>query len=582
MKKIIALLLALVMVFGLVACAAKEEAPAADAPAADAPAADAPAADAPAADAPVEDEAKVYPTITMLGNDAATPAGLIGGFRGEALAKRGLTVEMWAYSEDKVNAVLASEELPDIMVLNREQLNELAGTGLFLCLDEYVTEEYIPHINANELLELGRQHTRDNYSGGTGELYGIPLMIGPAADVTNTLDTIVEMMPKLNWQYYAGIGYPEVHNMEDYLDVIEQMVEAYPEVDGEPTYGLLLENSIDAGAGYFSNAGMYVNFFGWTLDNGKYLVERNMATGETRNILSKDSLYYEALKWFNDAYNRGLLDPDSISNDFMTQWAKIRNTMGGGGTVMGWSPEGFHEVMLDDGMVCFGENKGTNAGNFLCVNAKTENLDAVLAYLDAVHDPEYCLEYMFGPEGDLWELDENGNARHTQAAFDWLEANGAYEGFPMSNGDTYTNIIYGAPISYGTLTSYGDGEGGYRHWYITNWRDAQSFNASKNANYLDWSEWCGYASARDWAEAEGQVAYVPALTLSTPDEEMSLTVGAISQLLINEGWKMVFAGSEAEFDAIWDQMVADCNELGAEDIYAWRSAEISAAHAAAQ
>lgn len=55
MKKLIAMLLALIMVFSLIACGAKEDAPAADAPAADAPAADAPAADAPAADAePVE------------------------------------------------------------------------------------------------------------------------------------------------------------------------------------------------------------------------------------------------------------------------------------------------------------------------------------------------------------------------------------------------------------------------------------------------------------------------------------------------------------------------------------------------
>jgi len=50
MKKLIALLLALVMILGMVACGAKTEEPAADTPAADAPAADAPAADAPAAD----------------------------------------------------------------------------------------------------------------------------------------------------------------------------------------------------------------------------------------------------------------------------------------------------------------------------------------------------------------------------------------------------------------------------------------------------------------------------------------------------------------------------------------------------
>ena len=51
MKKLIALLLALVMVLGLVACGAKDDAPAADAPA------DAPAADAPA-DAPAESTGK--------------------------------------------------------------------------------------------------------------------------------------------------------------------------------------------------------------------------------------------------------------------------------------------------------------------------------------------------------------------------------------------------------------------------------------------------------------------------------------------------------------------------------------------
>ena len=60
MKKLIAMLLALVMVLALVACTSGQ--PAADAPAADAPAADKPA-DAPAADAPAADEGY---TIAML------------------------------------------------------------------------------------------------------------------------------------------------------------------------------------------------------------------------------------------------------------------------------------------------------------------------------------------------------------------------------------------------------------------------------------------------------------------------------------------------------------------------------------
>lgn len=53
MKKLIALLLAMIMVLSMVACGA------ADAPVADAPAADAPAADAPAADAPTDTRYKI-------------------------------------------------------------------------------------------------------------------------------------------------------------------------------------------------------------------------------------------------------------------------------------------------------------------------------------------------------------------------------------------------------------------------------------------------------------------------------------------------------------------------------------------
>ena len=56
-KKIVALLMALVMVFAMTACA-KTETPAPDAT--DAPAADAPAADEPAADAPAADDGEVY------------------------------------------------------------------------------------------------------------------------------------------------------------------------------------------------------------------------------------------------------------------------------------------------------------------------------------------------------------------------------------------------------------------------------------------------------------------------------------------------------------------------------------------
>ena len=77
MKKLIALLLALVMVLGLVACG-NADAPAADAPAADAPAADAPAADAPAdepADEPAAEPIRISFCHDNLPGEPVTMAG---------------------------------------------------------------------------------------------------------------------------------------------------------------------------------------------------------------------------------------------------------------------------------------------------------------------------------------------------------------------------------------------------------------------------------------------------------------------------------------------------------------------------
>ena len=56
MKKLIALLLALVMVLSLVACGSKTEEPAAEEPAAEEPAAEEPAAEEPAAEEPAAEE----------------------------------------------------------------------------------------------------------------------------------------------------------------------------------------------------------------------------------------------------------------------------------------------------------------------------------------------------------------------------------------------------------------------------------------------------------------------------------------------------------------------------------------------
>ena len=58
---------------------------------------------------------------------------------------------------------------------------------------------------------------------------------------------------------------------------------------------------------------------------------------------------------------------------------------------------------------------------------------------------------------------------------------------------------------------------------------------------------------------------------------MKLTVDAIRDVVVEASWKMVYAQSDEEFGKLWDQMMQDCADLGAEDIVSWRLDELNKA-----
>jgi len=52
---------------------------------------------------------------------------------------------------------------------------------------------------------------------------------------------------------------------------------------------------------------------------------------------------------------------------------------------------------------------------------------------------------------------------------------------------------------------------------------------------------------------------------------------ACSDVIVNSSWLMVYAKTDAEFEAIWDDMAKDLEELGLKDLYNWRVSELKKA-----
>ncbi len=515
-------------------------------------------------------------TITLYPRDANLSSGVVTGYVGDYFASKGVAVDVWAYSDEKTNAILASGDMPDIMYVPVKNLDTMIQAGMLLNLDDYLDQ--MPHVQQFEELQTALNYVREYRSAGTGSVYCMPINVGENVTKYNLFDSTERDALKLRWDVYEEIGAPEMNSMEDVLDVMEQMVAAHPEEDGAATYGTVLNTGSDSKR--WECISMWYLTQGYRADELAYLLESNMETGECSSILSTDSMYYKGLKWYNEAYKRGLLDPDSINSDRSTQSPKIKNklAMVPTGTLPGWSPD-YLEYYIPGTKLHYNSNSPYGDSNtVLAINANTTNLEACLKFIDTMADPDTGIYTSMGPEGDFWYVDDQNNAFLSDKAKEYAKNNHDFTGYTLENGESLA--LWNTPFIFntGVKTSFGDGKGGKRVNRSSGWDEYADIQSS-NANFQAWQKTMGYDSFQDLLADKD--AFITSSDLdnitpfeSLPDDNMQLTIDAIKDKVVTASWKMVYAEDDATFDSLWNQMVADCEGLGAEDIIAWRQADI--------
>lgn len=519
------------------------------------------------------------PTITFYPSAANLSSGLVGGFRGDYFASRGFALDVWAYSDEKTNAILASGDLPDVMFIPENSLDIMIESGMLLNLDDYLDD--MPHLQAYEPMETALKYIREYKSAGTGSVYGLTTDVGDNMARYKSIDSTERNAVKLRWDVYEEIGAPQMNSMDDVLDVMEQMLAARPTAeDGTPYYGTVLNNGSDSN--YWANMVMWYRMLGYSEVQLPYLLEANMAEGTYSSILSKDSMYYKGLKWYNEAYRRGIMDPESINNDRPTQKIKVDEgyAMIPSGYLPGWAPT-YYEYYIPGTKVYYNYTATYGKSRVMIgINANTKNLDACLAFLDMLCDPDAFLTVSSGPEGECWEADENGVAGLTEAGRSHMEKAkmGDSSGFVLSSGEKME--LWNTPwvVANGALTSYKDADGTPLCCTTTGWPEVDSFG-SQNESFKSWQEVTGHESWKEWLESEDAYFNDPDMEdvnnfTTNPDDMMKLTVDAIKDKVVNASWQMVYAEDEASFDSLWDKMVSDCEGLGAQEIIDWRLGDL--------
>lgn len=538
MKKMLSLLLALVMVLSMAACVPADQ-----------------QGDVGANGEPV--------TITMYPLNANLQSGTVGGWLGEYLLSKGIILEIWPYSDEKFTAMITGGQLPDILYIPTEaDTVALSESGLLLDLAPYLDK--MPHLNT-EGQKVAQNYVTQYVTDGT--LNMLPLMVGKG--VTTAIDTERNAV-KLHWETYTSIGAPEINTWDDLIEVLKQMKEAYPKSAlGEETYGARLY--ANDGTFFYSIANWY-NVNGCTSSELPYFIEVNQVTESFDYLLNDNSQYKAGLAFFNKLYREGLLDPESMNKDRATQQASVTagGALAGWSGAPGWEQYGYYPVYIGES-VSYRDESGTPYGNngYLAVSANTEEVEACLKLLDMFANPDDVLTIQYGPQGHLWDVDENGKGYITDKGYrlfihgDTVKINN--EEYELFN--TPFLISAGEEASNGLPRSAGDAV------------EIIEYQADTEL-MQSWKEvYPGYSGFRELLLEKDQFVNVPfdkdvSKFVDAADDTQQLIINAARKIIVQASWKMIYAESDAEFEKLWDDATAECEKAGIKDIFEWRLAEL--------
>ncbi|MBP5331027.1 MAG: hypothetical protein J6Y89_04180, partial [Lachnospiraceae bacterium] len=125
----------------------------------------------------------------------------------------------------------------------------------------------------------------------------------------------------IRWDLYKQLGYPVVKNLDDLVTLFEQMKQICPtDENGNPTYAASLWPDWDG------NMVMYVKAFAtayWGYDEMQLGIY-DPDTGIMHDALEPDGPYLTSLKFFNTLYQKGLLDPNSMTQTYPEMIEKMK------------------------------------------------------------------------------------------------------------------------------------------------------------------------------------------------------------------------------------------------------------------
>lgn len=466
--------------------------------------------------------------------------------------------------DTKLQQYLVSGQLPDIIGLKGLDQAKLAmDADLLLPLDAY--KDKLPNIFNNPNYQNAINYSQKYTSNDTGKLLIMPTAIGPTA--YNAFNWV----PLLQWDAYKQVGMPQISTLEDYLDVVEEMVKVKPTTDaGEKVYGFSLFSDWDKITALEISTLSFM--YGIDTEYVSPLMETNVLTKETKSLLDNNSFYKRALKFYFDANQRGLLDPDSMSQTYSDTEAKFS----AGRVMFSWfswltgsynsedntnnyeKVDGMASVVAND-MKLYNAPEQTIGRNwYFAISKNCSDLDAALEFLNWLYDEEVQEYLSNGPQGITWDYNENKEPQ----IIDWNIVDNKTELLMPSEvggGSFQDGVVPFNTLGTQAATEKEDGYTlSYRYWPTTLQRNPTLMKEEVNEMLGGVTVLAEYLYDKDMVAESTQ-----AVNMITPaTDDLEITITQIGEIIKKFSWQMVYAKDEAEFESLWENMTNQAKQLG--------------------
>lgn len=461
----------------------------------------------------------------------------------------------------------AAGNLGDLVIVGSDngRLQELVTANLIVDISEYLKDSDIMQYET-------AIRALNNFVSEEG-IYAIPSELSGNSPLVSGETTEPTFGVYLRWDAYEQLGYPEITTLEDLLPLLKQMQELIPYGDtGNPTYAFSFFKDWDGNL--MTCAKQPACFYGYD-EYGFVLAKADGS--DYQSILDENSLYMRTLKFYYEANQMGLVDPDSPTQNYDSVFQKYQN----GDVLFGFWPwlaqsayntlnhkeegKGFMLVPFSDMQILsYGCRTMGNPQMAIAVGSNAEDPERLADFIAWLYSPEGIQVNgaqqaggTAGPEGLTWEMTDEGPVL-TEFGVQAL-LNGEVEVPEEWGGGSWEEGI--SALNYKSVAQGDLDPNGYPYAY-TLW---DSFKEMETT-VLDkaWREYMNADSTMEYLQENDKIIVAPGCEFVKPTEssEIATMRSQCKNIIVENSWKMIFASDEDEFNRLYEDMKTKLKSLG--------------------